>query len=73
MATIHQVNSKAIRNAEALPKLSLRKEFDRLFRMGAIDTFSWPTTFLALTSRTGRSNTPRANMLKQVSRVRPAQ
>ena len=54
-ATIHQVNSKAIRYAKALPKLSLRKKFGRLFRMGATDTFSWPTIFLALTSRTGEA------------------
>ena len=38
--TIHQTHGNAIGNAKALPKLSFSKNFDRLLRIGAPDTFS---------------------------------
>lgn len=70
-AIIYQAYRDAIQNAEALPKLPFRKKFSRLFQIGTTDTFSCPTTFIALTNRTGRPNTPSHLHVEAVGRVKP--
>ena len=72
MATIHQAYRNVIRHVKTLLKLPLKNEFGRLFRMITIDAFSCPTTFLSLTSHTGRCNTPSCWHAKAMGRVRPA-
>lgn len=71
-ATVHQAYGYVIQNEEALPKLSFRKEFGSLFRISTVETFSCPTTFLALTNHTGKSNTPLRRHAEAVGQVRPA-
>ena len=57
-ATIHQAYRNVIWYVKTFLKLPLRNEFNWLFWMITTGAFSCSTTFLALTSRIGRCNTP---------------